>query len=1021
MNSSRGEEADRLSGSSSFAANDVAKGRVPQIEDVAREAGVSIATVSYVLNERGRVSAATRDRVRKVVQDLGYVSSARGRSLALGQSQTVGLLANQDIVNSEGFAPLVSSLTLALLDKGYHLLLLGGEVKDGVTPLRDVANSGLVDGVIVMALDGEALSWESSISIPLVLLGPSGGSFAGVDVDHDAAAIMASRHLCDLGHRRLGLLTYPSALGTMWETACRRVVSETSGSLVVASGSRGFRGGYEAAMALLAGIGRPTGLVVLDDVMAEGAIAAAADLGIGVPERLSVIGYGNTRHGAQAFPPLTTISPHWEVLGTVASVAILDALGGEVPSSGTVGPTLVVRESTAPAGSFATPEVDGDEPVIKSGPAFALWSKQLSMSPASGRHGLYMGDTRMISLYQVRVDGRPLIPATVEHDGEQIRASYITKTAASTFRMMRKITISPDRLEDEWDWSWWGPAFPVVLELSVASDFQDIFAVRGMTPGGHGSMVSHSDASEIRIEYEGRDGVHRSACFSVDRVPEKATDFSWSWDIPSVPAAGRLVVTGTWANPVIPLTLPEKLFWPQVEMGDAAWTGALRRAYEDLRMLATTYEGGFAPMAGLPWFGTLFGRDAIITGLETLTFAPELSKGVARALATFQGTELRVETEEEPGKIIHELRLGEMAAMGEVPFGRYYGSVDATPLFVTLVAQTWRRTGDRAFLIEMLPAVERALQWIRDQRNDKGLFEFLPRNGDGLVVQSWKDSSDSMVFADGAHGAPPLAVAEVQGYVFQAFQALAACYRRIGRVPEAEELEAEANSIQIAFHQAFWLEDREYYALAVDGRGRQLDSLSSDPGQCLWSGVIPARFRVRTAQRLMSSALFSGWGVRTLGSTETAYDPYSYHRGSVWPHDTALIAAGLRSSGNLVEAGTVGRGLFDAATLFPHYRLPELFSGETRSQGGPFPYPGACSPQAWAAGALWCVASTLLGLEVDGIEQIIYFAPLPTIGGNLVRIRGLPVGDSLVDIEWDGGRMSYSKLPFGWTVMAAPP
>ena len=1020
MNSKSEDGGQRLSGSSRPIHDGDGKRRVPQIEDVAREAGVSIATVSYVLNERGRVSAATRERVRKVIQDLGYVSSARGRSLALGQSQTVGLFASQDMVNSEGFAPLVSSLTLALLDKGYQLLLLGGEVTGGVSSLREVADSGRVDGVVVMALDGEALGWESSIHIPLVLLGPGASGFARVDVDHGAAAQLAAKHLLDLGHRQLGLVAYPSALAELWERACQGVVTDASGTLVTISGSRGFRGGYEAAKSLLTGIGRPTGLIVLDDAMAEGAIAAAGDLGIGVPERLSVIGYGNTHHGAQAFPPITTISPHWEALGSVAGLTILDTLEGQSPAGGVVEPTLVVRESTAPAGSFATPEVDMDEPVIKSGPAFALWSKQLSMSPASGRHGLYMGDTRMISLYQVRADGRPLTPAAVEHDGGQIRASYITKTAASTFRMMRRITIAPDELVDEWSWNWWGPVFPVVIELSVASDFQDIFAVRGMTPGGHGTVVSRSDTSAIDIIYEGRDEIRRSVRIGVDRVPAQLTDFGWSWSLPVEPSSGALTITTNWSNPVISLIPSREIPWPLVEIRDADWTGALRRAHEDLAMLATVYEGGLAPMAGLPWFGTLFGRDAIITGLETLAFAPELSIGVARVLARLQGTQVSLETEEEPGKIIHELRLGEMARVKEIPFGRYYGSVDATPLFVTLVARTWRRTGDRSFLNEMLPAVELAVEWIRTQRNEEGLFEFHPRNAEGLLVQSWKDSSDSMVFADGSHGAPPLAVAEVQGYVYQAFKALAMTYRSIGRVEEAEDLELEAESVQVAFHEAFWLKDRDYYALAVDGIGRQLDSLSSDPGQCLWSGIVPKRYREPTQRRLLSPALFSGWGIRTLGSSESAYDPYSYHRGSVWPHDTALIAAGLRASGDLLGAGRVARALLDAAALFPQHRLPELFSGEERGNRGPFPYPGACSPQAWAAGAVWQVTATLLGLEVDAIERIVSLSPLEIARTHPIRIRGLPVAGSLVDIEWDAGQVSCSELPEGWCIETAP-
>ncbi len=992
-------------------------GPAPSIEDVAKRAGVSIATVSYVLNGRGRVSTATRERVSQIIREIGYVPSARGRSLALGQAQTVGLVASEFMTTSDGFMSLLGSLASALAEKGYHLLLLSGAGDDALRSLRAVASSGRVDGAIIMALDGEGEVGDLSTRIPIVAIG-SGGGCPSVEIDHSVAAEIAVGHLLDLGHQRLGLITFPSQAAPVWRAAAERLVAASVGTLASVEGERGYRGGFECAMTLLAGAGRPTGLAVMDDAMAEGALAAAANLGIGVPEQLSIVGFGDTHHGSQALPPVTTIAPHWGALGAAAGEMMLAALAGETPERQVVRPALVVRGSTAPAGSFATPETAIEEPVIKSGPAFAIWSERLEIEPASGRHGVYVGDTRMLSLYRARLDGKPLLPLAVTSETpESVVARYLSKTAAATLSIVRQIRIIPGGMEDSWEWRWWGPPSEVVLDLAIAADFQDIFAIRGMPPAGQGAFSIENGEASMTMRYGGRDGIERRVTIVADREPEQSAEFGWSWRLPAEP--GRLAVTASWINPVLPSEVSPQPSWAEVELANPEWSAVLSRSRADLQMLGTLYAEGPVPMAGLPWFGTLFGRDAIVTALETLAVAPDLGVGVARALARLQGSEVRPQTEEAPGKIIHELRLGEMARVGAVPFARYYGSVDATPLFVTLVAALWKRTADRELLAELLPAVERAVAWLRSQRNSFGLFDFLPSHGEGLLVQSWKDSSDSMVFADGSHGVPPLAVAEVQGYAFQAFSALSGLLDSIGRGAEAKEAAAEAAAVRSAFHDAFWMPSRGYYALAVDGRGRQLDALSSDPGQCLWTGVIPEEFRGATVRTLLSPSLFSGWGVRTLASEELAYDPYSYHRGSVWPHDSALICAGLRAVGALEGATRLAGGLLDAGSRFPSRRLPELFSGEERAAGGPFRYPGACAPQAWAAGAAWLTATTLIGLEVDAVGRRIRLSPLP--GAGPVRISRLPVGGSLVSIECSEGEATHSGLPEDWGFELAPP
>ncbi|MHB8295107.1 MAG: substrate-binding domain-containing protein [Acidimicrobiales bacterium] len=996
-------------------------GTAPRIEDVARRAGVSTATVSYVLNDRGRVSGPTRERVRSVVEELGYVPSARGRSLALGQAQTVGLLATHERSTEEGFAALVASLSLALLDRGYHLLLLAGEAPGGARSLRGVASSGRVDGAVLVGLEagrsGEAtLSWARLARLPVVVLGHAPPGVASVEVDQHAAARLATEHLRGLGHRRVGLLGHASAALDAWEAGCREAMAPEAGSVVTALGPQSSLGGHEAARSLLMGAGRPTGIVAMDDIMAEGALRAAASLGIGVPEQLSVVGYGNTRHGSQAFPPLTTISPDWESLGTAIGQAMLGALAGAEHQQVLCSPTLVVRSSTAPAGSFATPETAIEEPVLKAGPTYAVWSNRAAIGPETGRHGVYLGDTRMISVYQARVDGRPLVPDTLTTDATRISATYVFKTAAATRRLRRSVELYPDRLEDRWEWEQWGSPAPFTLEVSVAADFQDVFETRGLSPLTQGETSVTTEASRVTLRYAGRDGINRRVTVAADLAPDGAPEPSWCWTLPAEPAGGTLLLTTSWLNPVMRATMAPQLSWPRIETARPGWTAALRRATEDLDMLATVYGAGALPMAGLPWFGTLFGRDAILTSLETMAFSPDLALGAITSLTELQGVEDRPETEEEPGKIVHEVRLGEMARLGEVPFGRYYGSVDATPLFITLTGATWRRTGDTAWLATMMPAVERALAWVRKQRNDRGLYEFLPRHPGGLLVQSWKDSSDSMVFRDGSHGAPPLAVAEVQGYVYQAFTGLGRCYSALGDEAAAARCESDALSVRQAFHEAFWLPERDYYALAVDGRGRQLDSLSSDPGQCLWAQIVPEPYRQATAATLTSPALFSDWGIRTLGSDEAAYDPYSYHRGSVWPHDTALAAAGLAACGQREKAADVAAALLDAAASFPRQRLPELFSGDARRLGGPFPYPGACSPQAWAAGSALLALATLAGLEIDTVARVARLSPLDGRSLGPLRIEGLPVGGASVAVTWDGQSAKWDGLPEGWRV-----
>jgi glycogen debranching enzyme len=388
------------------------------------------------------------------------------------------------------------------------------------------------------------------------------------------------------------------------------------------------------------------------------------------------------------------------------------------------------------------------------------------------------------------------------------------------------------------------------------------------------------------------------------------------------------------------------------------WVPAYRRAVDDLRMLLVPTAHGPYPAAGMPWFGNKFGRDALITAIMVLPEVPEMLAAVLAFLAEHQGQVSDPFREEEPGKILHEIRQGELSRTNRIPFGRYYGSVDATALFVVALGEYCTHTGDVAFARAMQPALGAALAWLLAQVDGpSGLLRF-EASGSGLVVQSWKDSHDSMNHADGTSAPQPLAVAEVQGYAYAAFHAAAGICAMIGKSEaKRQELISKAEQLKEAFHRQYWLEDLRTYAMALDRDMRPLAVLSSDPGHLLWSGIVPQDVAPALVATMMGEELWSGWGLRTLGSGEKRYAPSSYHNGSVWPHDTAIFAMGLARYGFAEEYRRVRAALFDMAMNLPDHRIPELISGHPREPGlSPVQYGHASSPQAWSAATLLMLA-----------------------------------------------------------------
>jgi glycogen debranching enzyme len=437
----------------------------------------------------------------------------------------------------------------------------------------------------------------------------------------------------------------------------------------------------------------------------------------------------------------------------------------------------------------------------------------------------------------------------------------------------------------------------------------------------------------------------------------------------------------------------------------------LNRSLADLRLLINEGPGPDQRYvaAGVPWFSTLFGRDALIASFQALAFRPQIAVETLSVLAAYQATEDDPWRDAEPGKILHELRIGEMAGAGELPHTPYYGSVDSTPLWLILFGATFDWTGDRALVDRLWPNALAALEWIDrfGAHNGDGFVDYQRRSERGLLNQGWKDSSDAIRDRAGRGPTMPVALAEVQGYVFDAKRRMAALASVRGDDEMARRLLAEAETLRARFEDAFWVEDQRYYAMALDGERRQLDAIGSNAGQCLWTGIAsPARAR-DVADRLMGPAMFSGWGIRTYAEDQPGYNPIGYHTGSVWPHDTSLVAAGLKRYGFDEESNRLVGHVFQAAQHFTDYRLPELFCGFDRDQSSlPVPYPVACSPQAWAAGASFLFLETMLGLRAHaGQGELELRHPnLPDWIGR-VTLNNLRVGEASVDLlfhRWRG-------------------
>jgi glycogen debranching enzyme len=649
--------------------------------------------------------------------------------------------------------------------------------------------------------------------------------------------------------------------------------------------------------------------------------------------------------------------------------------------------------------------------------------------------GFFHNDTRYLSRFELRIDGKVpyFLNSYLSEDKALLR---INVTNPDLNEPGNNIMLPRDSIQIERSWvvtkanlchrlrvhNYAGGAVVIPLEFLVGVDFGDIFEARGVKRSRHGKLFKPDVVDDtVRFSYRGLDGVKRFTEVSFSLAPRTLSGERAAFLIGLEPGqsvgldvritAGNEQEAGLRNHPLNYGSalaarhreiVASQAQWARISASSPLLDALLRRSMADLTsIISDTSEGTFM-MAGIPWFATLFGRDSIITTMSVLPFNPDIAIHTLRMLAKLQGSRVDQAREEEPGKIVHEIRGGEMAATGEVPFGRYYGSVDSTPLFLWLLGRCVAIAGNLALAEELWPNVERALEWIErwGDRDGDGYVEYNRETPRGLANQGWKDSFDAISHADGELAHPPIALAEVQGYVYAAYTSIAEVAARLGHRDLASGLTERAQSLKKSFSRDFWLERERMVALALDGEKRPCRIMTSNPAHCLAAGLLEEDQASALSERLLADDMFSGWGLRTLSARERRYNPMSYHNGSVWPHDNAIAAMGLARYGNAAGALRILENLLDASAHLNSASLPELFCGFPREERlGPVPYPVACYPQAWSAASVFLILQATLGLKVMGFQRRVLL-DLPAMPPWLewLRIDDLKVGDDTVSL-----------------------
>ncbi len=679
---------------------------------------------------------------------------------------------------------------------------------------------------------------------------------------------------------------------------------------------------------------------------------------------------------------------------------------------------------------------------LKHGDTFGVFDRAGDILGFKGNtDGIYHRDTRHLSHCELRINGaRPIVLTSAMQTDN---SGFVADLTNPDFYAGGEITLAKDnihlqRLKFAWNnavyeritiQNYDRKAHPLRLSFTFGADYADLFEARGQVRSRRGHMqAARVENASVTLRYDGLDDVARETRLSFHPRPDHLDEMSAAYTVEVAPGGECKILlcvdcapqhrTGIFDDAAFlaamigarrSLTQALKRA-PRIASSETVFDDILSRAHADLAMLTTETPEGPYPYAGIPWFSTPFGRDALITALFTLWYDPQIARGVLRFLARRQATGVDAFQDAEPGKILHELRYCEMAATREVPFGTYYGSVDSTPLFIMLAGAYFDRTHDMDTLRDLWPAIEKALGWMMEfgDADGDGFIEYARQRDTGLANQGWKDSHDSISHADGRLADGPIALVEVQAYAYGAWLAAA----RIGaalNAPSAAACAARARRLKDRFEEAFWLEDLGVYALALDGDKQPLRVVSSNAGHALTTGIADPERAARMASRLLQPDMFSGWGIRTLSADAARYNPMSYHNGSVWPHDNAMIALGLARYGQVEAVMKIFEALTAAAGFLPLDRLPELFCGFERARRtGPTGYPVACAPQAWAAAAPIALVAAGIGLDFeDGRARLVGQARLPDFLDHL-SIDGIRdrAGTFSVLVDQNGARIA---------------
>ncbi|MGF6598824.1 glycogen debranching enzyme [Paraburkholderia sp. GAS448] len=697
--------------------------------------------------------------------------------------------------------------------------------------------------------------------------------------------------------------------------------------------------------------------------------------------------------------------------------------------------------------------------VLKSGDTFIVNDP---LGDITGRDdGLFVNDMRVLSGLRLTFGGRApsLLSGSVSSDNTAFTAHLTnrplpplggTSTPEGVIHVQRIRVLSGTVLNEAIELTNYGTSDAVVpLSISFSSDFRDMFEVRGLKRPKQGTIKApRIENGEVLLEYIGLDDVTRGVRLAFSPTPPKllADRADYSVNLPAQacisiylsvavqvqgrdassrgvdvsqpthgvselhlsqidtvrPRVGRAAVRAALVDAHLVMR-ERRRATARVRSSNPLFNAWIDRSLADLGLLTTDLATGPYPYAGIPWFSTPFGRDAVITSLQTLWLQPGLARGVLRFLAEHQAREDSAFRDAAPGKIMHEMRKGEMAATGEVPFALYYGGVDTTPLFIVLAGAYVARTGDTGLVDELWPALQRAAQWVAGvcDRNRLGLLDYQRASDGGLANQGWKDSHDSVFHADGHFPDGPIALVEVQAYASAAFDTMAHFATLRDQHDDAARYAKRATSIRACVEEKYWMEDSGFYGIALDGRGELCRVLASNAGHLLAFGL-PSKERGEAVARGLESTLFhTGWGVRTLAAGQARFNPMAYHNGSVWPHDNALCARGLARYGAKAAAVRLLQALFQAAVNFD-MRLPELFCGFPRRRGEPpTAYPVACLPQAWAAGSPFMMLEACLGLTIDAAKrEVVIEQPMLPEGIDWLEVGDLRVGDSTVSITF---------------------